>query len=247
MNPLSPRYAALFASNVYEAQDMNSEALSDHAAISGLSNLFDVPSAKISASTSGAIIRKRTGFAYAANGVGGRQGEVLLVFRGTDIFADWVTDANAGLQRGPSTWPVHAGFHETFKPLRSDIEAFLRGRNPSTVHCVGHTLGGALATLAADHLSELGVGGIKLYTFVSPRVGVSGFARHLSNKLGTENIYRVYHGADPVSMAPIFPFNHVPVDGNVCMLPWNGSLLNCDAHKMKHYTKSIGDSAWAGL
>lgn len=43
MNPLSPRYAALFASNVYEAQDMNSEALSDHAAISGLSNLFDVP------------------------------------------------------------------------------------------------------------------------------------------------------------------------------------------------------------
>ncbi|TBU75568.1 lipase family protein [Phytopseudomonas daroniae] len=247
MNPLSPKYAALFASNVYDAQDMNPSAVAKGASINGLGNLFDIESAVLSSATSGAIFKTRTGFAYAANGVGGRQGEVLLAFRGTDIIADWVTDANAGLQRGPSTWPVHAGFNETFKSLRADIDTFMRGRNPSTVHCVGHSLGGALATLAADHLSELGVAGIKLYTFGSPRVGISGFARNVSNKLGANNIHRVYHTADPVSMVPIFPFSHVPVDGNVCMLPWNGALLNGSAHKMDNYMTSIGDSAWAGL
>lgn len=123
----------------------------------------------------------------------------------------------------------------------------MRNRNPSTVHCVGHSLGGALATLAADHLSELGVAGIKLYTFGSPRVGVSGFARNVSNKLGKQNIHRTYHTADPVSMVPIFPFNHAPVDGNVCMLSWNGALFNGDAHRMEHYLNSIGDAPWAGL
>jgi len=247
MNPLTPKQSANIAKNVYLVQTESMEQVYQSAAISGLSDLFDFKGGKKSEGTSGAIFRSRTGFAYAANGIGGRQGEVLLAFRGTDIIADWITDANAGLQRGPSTWAVHAGFNETFKSLRADIDTFMRGRNPSAVHCVGHSLGGALATLAADHLSELGVGGVKLYTFGSPRAGVSGFARHLTTKLGANNVHRVYHNADPVSMVPIFPFGHVPVDGNVCMLPWKGSSFAFAAHKMDNYMNSIGDSAWAGL
>lgn len=247
MNPLTPKQAGTIAKHVYDTRVRDAEAIGESASVLGLSDLFDFGSVQKSSGTSGAIFRKRTGFAYAASGVGGRQGEILLGFRGTDIIADWITDANAGLQRGPSTWAVHAGFNETFKSLRADIDTFMRGRNPSAVHCVGHSLGGALATLAADHLSELGVGGVKLYTFGSPRAGVSGFARHLTTKLGADNVHRVYHNADPVSMVPIFPFGHVPVDGNVCMLPWKGSSFAFAAHKMDNYMNSIGDSAWAGL
>ncbi|TBU92767.1 lipase family protein [Phytopseudomonas dryadis] len=247
MNPLTPKQSASIAKNVYLVQTESMNEVYQSASISGLGDLFDFKGGQKSDGTSGAIFRTRTGFAYAANGIGGRQGEILLAFRGTDIAADWATDANAGLQRGPSTWSVHAGFNETFKSLRADIDTFMRGRNPSTVHCVGHSLGGALATLAADHLSELGVAGVKLYTFGSPRAGVSGFARHLTGKLGSNNIHRVYHNADPVSMVPIFPFNHVPIEGNVCMLPWNGGSFAFAAHKMDNYMASIGDSAWAGL
>ncbi|KIQ01209.1 hypothetical protein RU08_08590 [Pseudomonas fulva] len=250
MNPLSPKQSAQIATHVYTVKDavMSSKGgVEDEAARLGLSNSFDFSNLQMASGTSGAVFRTRTGFAYAVHGVGGRQGEMLLAFRGTDTFADAMTDANAGLQRGPSTWPVHAGFNETFKSLRNDLDSFMRGRNPSTVHCVGHSLGGALATLAADHLSELGVAGIKLYTFGSPRTGVGGFARHLSGKLGATNIHRVYHSADPVSMVPIFPFSHVPVSGNVCMIPWKGAQISPNAHRMTQYLPAIGDATWTGL
>ncbi|WP_437879744.1 lipase family protein [Pseudomonas sp. LRF_L74] len=250
MNPLSPKQSAQLATHVYSIKDavMSSmDGVADEAARLGLANSFDFSDLKVANGTSGALIRTKTGFAYALNGVGGRQGEMLLAFRGTDSGADVLTDLNAGLQRGPSTWPVHAGFNETFNSLRGELDSFMRGRNPSTVHCVGHSLGGALATLAADHLSELGVAGIKLYTFGSPRVGVAGFSRHLSQKLGSKNIYRVFHSADPVSMVPIFPFQHVPVDGNICMIPWKGALISGNAHRMTQYLPAIGNTSWAGL
>ncbi len=247
MSSLSPKQAASVAFHVYYAKDMGSgEVLQDRASAEGLGGLFDFKSAQQSAGTSGAIIRKSTGFTYGAEGLGTRQGEVLLAFRGTDITQDWLTDANCGLQQGPSAWPVHAGFNETFKSFRDDLDRFMRGRKPTTIHCVGHSLGGALASLAADHLSQAGVGGVKLYTFGAPRVGVAGFARNLTSKLGVENIHRVYHLADPVSMIPIFPFAHAPDDGPVCQLPW-GSSFAFDAHKMGNYRTSIGDASWSGL
>lgn len=212
----------------------------------GLGTLFDFKNAQVSAGTSGALLRKTTGFTYGVEGTGTRQGELLLAFRGTDITQDWLTDANCGVQQGPSAWMVHAGFNETFKSFREDLDRFMRGRKPTTIHCVGHSLGGALASLAADHISQSGVGGVKLYTFGAPRVGVAGFARNLTSKLGVENIHRVYHLADPVSMIPIFPFVHAPDDGPVCQLPW-GSSFAFDAHKMENYLKSIGDASWTGL
>lgn len=103
MNPLSPKYSATIASFVYEVRTGTSHSVSKEAAISGIANLFDKGSAQISSGTSGALARSRTSFVYAANGTGGRQGEVLLAFRGTASLMDGLTDLNAGLQRGPST------------------------------------------------------------------------------------------------------------------------------------------------
>ncbi|MGY4533729.1 triacylglycerol lipase [Pseudomonas sp. TE3786] len=247
MSSLSPKQAAAIATHVYTARDMVApDVLQLSADGMGLNGVFDFKTAQLATGTSGAIARKTTGFTYGAEGMGTRQGEVVLAFRGTDILQDWLTDGNCGVQQGPSAWLVHAGFNETFKSFREDLDRYMRGRKPSIIHCVGHSLGGALATLAADHLSQAGVGGVKLYTFGSPRVGVAGFARNLTSKLGVENIHRVYHLADPVSMVPIFPFAHAPDDGPVCQLPW-GSSFSFDAHKMANYRQSIGDASWTGL
>src|SRR5699024_9322989 len=114
---------------------------------------------------------KLSGFGYIAAGKGAHAGEVLVATRGTATRYDWLSNLNVAMQAGPGGTLVHAGFNEVWKSFAADVSAFLRGRNPSVVHCVGHSLGGALATLTADACSSAGIGELRLYTFGSPRVG----------------------------------------------------------------------------
>jgi predicted lipase len=65
----------------------------------------------------------------------------------------------------------------------------------------GHSLGAALATLAADRLPDVQ----GLYTFGSPRVGDKGFQAHFRVKA-----YRLVNGKDIVPTVPgEGPFRHV--------------------------------------
>ena len=105
----------------------------------------------------------------------------------------------------------------------------------------------ALATLIADHISSNKMAGVQLYTYGSPRVGISGFTRNLTRNVGAENIYRVYHTADPVTMMPIFPYFHVPQLGLDCPLQWSGSRISFPAHYMESYIRSVADNSWSGL
>lgn len=250
MNPLSPKEAARFAAHVYVVKNEESMGTARERAMSShLNDLVDIGGGTRLKGTSGPLLlKKKSGFGYLAEGVGARQGELVLVLRGTVDARDWLTDANIGLQRGPSGWLVHGGFNDTFNSLRDELDDALRGRNPSAIHCIGHSLGGALATLAADHLSEQRVADIRLYTFGSPRVGIPGFSRHLSEKLGEDNINRVFHSADPVSMIPIFPYSHVPYAGTACPIPWNGAMVSPAAHFIDGYVRAIAQgSSWRAL
>ena len=56
-----------------------------------------------------------------------------------------------------------------------------------------------------DYLSSEGIGAVSLlYLWLSTRWRFLHF-RKFNKKIGADNIFRVYHGADPVSMIPIFP------------------------------------------
>jgi hypothetical protein len=162
---------------------------------------------------------------------------------------DWLTNFNIGMQPGPGGQLVHAGFNETWKSYKADIQAFMRGRNSSCIHCVGHSLGGALAALNADYLSTIGAGQVKLYTFGSPRAGSFLFSRALTNSIGSENIYRVSHPSDPVPMIPIFPFQHLPYnEAGMAIANDLSGLINADAHGMKEsYIPSVEGKAWHDL
>jgi len=117
-----------------------------------------------------------------------------------------------------------------------------------TIHCIGHSLGGAVASLAADWIKENHSSEVKLYTFGAPRVGFgSGFGQSITNKLLAKNIHRVYHGTDPVPMVPLFPFAHAPTSGQSYYLPFGGLVVNFGAHKMRNYITSIGGNDWAGV
>jgi triacylglycerol lipase len=251
MPTLSPAQAAAIARGVYLLRDQSVSALRNDGRGSrlGCEGLFKVEEDSSFKGKSGALWKRISNFGYIAEGEGAYQGEVLLVTRGTAILPDWVTDANCGMQIGPGGHLVHAGFNDTWKSFTAEVQAFLRGRNPSTIHCVGHSLGGALATLNADHLSSVGAGQVKLYTFGCPRTGTIPFARALTTRVGAQNMFRVHHLSDPVTMVPIFPFQHVPTHlPGLSITNSDNGLINFNAHRMlASYEPAVSGLSWEDL
>jgi len=92
-------------------------------------------------------------------------GHALVVFRGTE--PDRVSDI--GVDLGGM---VHAGFATAFNGVKDRIGAWLAGHAGSRVVFTGHSLGAALATLAASNWA-----GSNLITFGSPRVGNTAFTQ----------------------------------------------------------------------
>jgi len=245
---LTPVQAGEIARGVY---DLRTQSVGDALKTGiGTDGLFAVDDGSAFKGTSGALMfRKLSTFGYIARGVGPFNTEVLIATRGTATLADWVTDANIAIQVGPGGLPVHAGFHETWKSFAADLQAFFRDHNPSRVHCVGHSLGGALAALSADFVSARGIAAVELYTFGSPRVGDGLFARSLTRRISAESIHRVSHPSDPVPMIPLFPFWHLPFGGaGLAIARGNQGLVSAGAHSMaSSYLAAVREHSWASL
>ena len=208
---------------------------------SKVNNLFDFSKAASGFSAKSGIFefKQNAGFAAMAMGKEQYENHAILVCRGTDGFKDWLSDFNIGAQLSQSGHVVHAGFNRVYNQFRGDMLRFIDTHQPSTIHCIGHSLGGALANLAADSILDHNKKTI-LYTFGAPRVGINSFANKLSvhPRLGVKNIFRVYHSSDPVSMIPLFPFMHAPQPGGEYYL--NKTLtINPFDHKMAAYTKTM--------
>ena len=103
-------------------------------------------------------------------------------------------------------------------PLIPAISEMVRGQ--STVFC-GHSLGGALATVAAATVATAKTK--ELISFGSPRVGNSGFARR--TKEGLFKAKRYVHGRDVVPTVPpddpklVFSFVHIGHEINLKEMP----------------------------
>lgn len=115
-------------------------------------------------------------------------GTRLVAFRGTqpDDLDDLLTDLNFP----PVEWPetggrVHAGFARACRGLRAEVEAWLGGAGSGSGALVltGHSLGAAIATLAATLLRPT-----LLVTLGSPRVGNAGFAAALAGVPGARYV-----------------------------------------------------------
>jgi len=163
---------------------------------------------------------------------------------------DLLTDARGAMIPFGSYGVVHKGFKRTFDSVLPSLErekaAFMQA---DVVHCVGHSLGGAVATLIAAHFANQGKA-VRLYTFGSPRVGAMGSHLALERRIGKDNIYRVAHDLDPISLIGPFPYIHVngaANDANNMTLPSpTGSLFSTMNHDMSLYIDSVGgpDISW---
>ncbi|MBI3230009.1 MAG: lipase family protein [Burkholderiales bacterium] len=252
---LTPQMAAAIAKNVYSVKNeedwtrLKNRGSAELDKSMGLTGGFTLnpDSSRFSGTSGGNILRATSGFGHIAAGVGSRSNEALIAIRGTASPYDGLTDLMQSVARSPSGYTVHAGFKRTFDSFKPTIAEFLsRSSGISTIHVVGHSLGGALATITADFLAEQRMA-TKLYTFGCPRTGFEGFSRQLTQKVGVNNIFRVYHSSDPVPMVPIFPFLHAPVNSEGFMLPWDGMNVSINAHFMDNYIQSIGAASWDGL
>jgi len=143
------------------------------------------------------------GFLAKFEGIERGEPMLVLAFRGTEKkFADFKTDANAGLVAVRDDQKVHQGFYESFQAVKQKIEADLKKHPGVSLYITGHSLGGALAIVATKYLGADSVGAC--YTFGGPRVGNISFAESIKTP-----IYRVVNVADAVTRLP--PGEVVPV------------------------------------
>lgn len=249
MAELTPRLSASLAEGVYGLT--KNESI--EGAIKDLNTRFKDVAAfsedtMLKAKTGGPwFIKCRTGFGFTLIGKGRYTGEAFILFRGTQYLADWLTNLNVGVSRGASGQPVHDGFNLTFKTMEPKLKEFmgtLVKHKITQIHCIGHSLGGALATICADWIRSSYKIKPYLYTFGSPRVGLIGFAYCCTTNIGAERIFRAYHKTDIVPCIPSWPFIHTPNSGTDYYLPSPGIVPWSTYHGMDKYVESVSGKNW---
>lgn len=245
MPSLSPVLSAQLADGVYGIRTQSNVARGfAQRNIRGVEGSFDFGSATVLTGSSG--IGETSGFGLVMHGTGTRAGELAIVTRGTQTGNDWLSNFNTAAERGPGGYLVHAGFHRIYQTFLGQIRDAIRGRTFSHVHCVGHSLGGAMANFAAAQMHADGVGQVELYTFGAARAGMNGFASRITRNLGASRIHRVQNMADPVPCVPIWPFEHAPTTGGIMVESGHGAF-SIDAHDMKLYTRLVTGRGWREL
>jgi triacylglycerol lipase len=92
---------------------------------------------------------------------------LVIAFPGTDNVASWVADLDALTVHVPGAGDIHAGFWKAWKAIEEPVLAAI-GDQPVTL--VGHSLGGALAVLAAAALTLVSKPPAAVFAFEPPRV-----------------------------------------------------------------------------
>ena len=133
---------------------------------------------------------------------------LILSFQGTHtgsekgFLADLKTDAATKLVRYDEG-KVHQGFAKALDSVWPDVARLLDGQVSAArpLFVTGHSLGGAIASLAALRLSR-GDGRIWLYTFGAPRCGDDVFARAVASRLAR----RAFRAVINNDVIPLVPF-----------------------------------------
>ena len=152
---------------------------------------------------------------------------IIVAFRGTEPthLRDLLTDAK--MHKVPRLLgEVHRGFLQAFQLVKEDLYNAiqrLRDQNhPQSLWCTGHSLGGALAVVAAAQLLVDGHKVNGLYTFGQPRVGDEIFASECARRMGGQH-FRFVNNNDTVTRVPprTFAYAHT---GEVRYIDTDGQI-----------------------
>lgn len=176
--------------------------------------------------------RASSSFAYAA--IADDYG--VLAFRGTEaitpgdswrklaaVARDWWIDARVRRIECAHGGQVHAGFQHALDAIWPQLQPLL-ARAPRW-WCSGHSLGGALAVLAAMRMQDSATPLQGVVTYGQPRVGDV----HCAASLGSLPLVRVVNACDAVPQLPpeALGYRHA------------GELVHLDAHHRQDYGRSV--------
>jgi hypothetical protein len=131
----------------------------------------------------------------------------LLAFRGTSNPGQWLRDARFF----PTSHPwghVHIGFLDGVNEVESALADFDAVASASKhVWVTGHSLGGALALMAAARLKmKTGISAL-LHTYGQPSVGLNDFAERFGIEM-PGRLWRFVNQSDIVTRVPPWPYRH---------------------------------------
>jgi len=153
----------------------------------------------------------------------GMQDKIVLSFRGTEAmsFKDMKTDFTATLVPCETGGGIHEGFDKAYNGIIGKIEARLAKDDvkDKVLYLSGHSLGGALAVIAAKKLKH-GAGLAACYTFGMPRVGDAKWITGIKTP-----IYRVVNAVDGVTMLPFGDLMVTVVKSLLGFIPKYGTNL----------------------
>ncbi|GKT58485.1 lipase [Colletotrichum tofieldiae] len=191
---------------------------------------------------------------------------IIIAIRGSSNVRNWITNILFAFDDCDfvDDCKIHTGFANAWDEVKNALLTSVKSAkaaNPSyTIIATGHSLGGAIATIAAANLRRDGYP-VDLYTYGSPRVGNDAFVNFVTVQAGAE--YRITHIDDPVPRLPpiLFGYRHTSPEywlstGNATTIDYtiadikvcegdantkcNGGTfgLNVDAHK--YYFRRTG-------
>ncbi len=192
--------------------------------------------------------RNRTFYGFWANDPA--TNEDLIVIRGTMTPREWIRNVQATQRRLPEAdngARVHKGFQEIYESFKLDrgpfegdfVDAVKAGAfSDSPLLVTGHSLGGALATLATTDIARFDEDAqTSLITVASPRVGNDAF-RDVAGAIGSA--VRICNMPDLVPMVPPsgnrITYVHVGEPARYSSFDYEGTLNND--------TESKGDQIW---
>lgn len=134
-----------------------------------------------------------------------KDGHMVLSFRGTSSLKDFKTDAR--ILKTSTDWAdgkVHRGFAGALDSVWPDITDLLGepGQQQKELWVTGHSLGAALAQLAALRLKKLGYEVRAVYTYGTPRIGNKAFVADYDRVVGDRTFPHINRN-DLVTRVPL--------------------------------------------
>ncbi len=191
--------------------------------------------------------------------------KIIVAFRDTGSDKRWermlnmLTDARATLKKlsfldDPklSQISAHEGFVSEYMLFREKVIEYVSKHPDKEIYVVGHSLGGALTTLASFDIASTLDREVNAITFGAPRVGMEEF-RNAFDSLPIK-MYRFVVANDPIPRVPgmLIPYEHV---GELIQIDQSGDLYGLndvntallfstrdftDHHKSSYYFGLVG-------
>ncbi|MCK5727083.1 MAG: lipase family protein [Thiotrichaceae bacterium] len=182
---------------------------------------------------------------------------ILLVFKGSSKAEDWVTNLTFSNVQflGKTNTQVHRGFQAALRLFIKTIKQScfeLNGQeytleeatlpllnNSIKIICTGHSLGGAVATLAACYFHDKGFKSedIEVYTYGAPPVASQNFVNYFRGKFA---VYRIVNEMDVVPRLDHLNLNLFHL-GKKITLPSNDQEIHTSSGYIDNLLDALGN------